>query len=127
MHTYCIHTCIRGVYNIALNIVRTADKIFYSVLRELRDNETSAWLRRWSTRDVERQRERERRGRRGREFCLFLENVSKVLTVNVRGQFISSVCTYVCIYEERLLPAWLLLLLRKFIEGVQSSRYKLKS
>lgn len=127
MHTYCIHTCIRGVYNIALNIVRTADKIFYSVLRELRDNETSAWLRRWSTRDVERQRERERGGRRGREFCLFLENVSKVLAVNVRGQFISSVCTYVCIYEERLLPAWLLLLLRKFIEGVQSSRYKLKS
>lgn len=119
MHTYCIHTCIRGVYNIALNIVRTADKIFYSVLRELRDNETSAWLRRWSTRDVERQR--------GREFCLFLENVSKVLAVNVRGQFILSVCTYVCIYEERLLPAWLLLLLRKFIEGVQSSRYKLKS
>lgn len=119
MHTYCIHTCIRSVYNIALNIVRTADKIFYSVLRELRDNETSAWLRRWSTRDVERQR--------GREFCLFLENVSKVLTVNVRGQFISSVCMYVYIYEERLLPAWLLLLLRKFIEGVQSSRYKLKS
>lgn len=95
MHTYCIHTCIRGVYNIALNIVRTADKIFYSVLRELRDNETSAWLRRWSTRDVERQRERERGGRRGREFCLFLENVSKVLAVNVRGQFISSICMYV--------------------------------
>lgn len=90
MYDY-IYTCIRGAIT-SLNIVRTADKIFNSVLRELRDNETSAWLRRWSTRDVERERER--------EFCLFHENVSKVLAANVRGQFVSSVCMYVYMYIQ---------------------------
>lgn len=94
IHIYiCIYTCIRGAYNIVLNIVRTADKIFDSVRRELRDNGTSAWLRGWSTRDVERERER--------EFCLFRGNVSKVLAVNVRGQFVSSGCMYVRVYEDR--------------------------
>lgn len=36
------------------------------------------------------------------------------------------VCTCIRGSTERLFPPWLLLLLRKFIEGVQSSRYKLK-
>lgn len=86
MYDY-IYMCIRGAIT-SLNIVRTADKIFNSVLRELRDNETSAWLRRWSTRDVERERER----------VLFVSRERIESSGCKCKRSICIECMYVCIY-----------------------------